>query len=300
MIEFEVATKYFGSTAALDEVSFVALPGEVTALLGPNGAGKTTLFRCLLGLDRLDAGTALFDGVSFTEMYEPAKHVGVMLDSRHGNPNRTGYQHLRAKSILLGLTKAHVWQALESVGLSDSGHKRIGRYSLGMKQRLAIAYALLSNPETVIFDEPLNGLDSDGIRWVRELTRGLADEGKTVLLASHFMTEVESTADRIVVLDNGQVLADSDTGDLLLPLGVKVAALDTDALIRTLESNRIEFETSNKGVICYGIEAELLGHLAHDTGLTLSHLSAVNEGLEQAFLRLIAKSQSSAPSPDGK
>jgi len=287
MIEFEVATKYFGQKAALDEISFEAMPGEVTALIGPNGAGKTTLFRCLLGLDRLDAGMALVDGKPYAQLEHPARQVGVLLDSRHGNPGRTGYQHLRAKAIATGYTKERVWQVLEQVGLASAANQRIGKYSLGMKQRLGLASALLCDPQTVILDEPLNGLDSDGIRWVRDLTRQLADSGKTVLLASHFMSEVENTADRVVVLGNGHVLADADSAELLGQLGVLVVAHETEALIRMLSLGGIDFEIGTLGITCRGVAARDVGELAAAGGLALTHLSELRETIEDAYLRIL-------------
>lgn len=289
MIEFEAATKYYGSKPALDEVSFEAMAGEVTALIGPNGAGKTTLFRCLLGLDRLDAGEALIDGTPYAQLKQPVQNVGVLLDSRHGNPGRTGYQHLRVKAIQTGLSKAHVWNALEEVGLANSGHKRIGAYSLGMKQRLGIAYALLCQPQTVILDEPLNGLDSDGIRWVRGLTRKLADAGRTVLLSSHFMSEVESTADRVVILNRGRVVSDSDANNLTKLLGTIAASEDREGLLAALTRGSIEFEVREGTVFCGQTSAQEIGRLALENGIALSRLEPLTETLEAAYLRIIAQ-----------
>lgn len=289
MISIENASKYFGEKLALDVVSFEAMPGEVTALIGPNGAGKTTLFRCMLGLDRFDAGEALFDGIKFASLANPSRHVGVMLDGRYGHAGRTAYQQLKAQAIASGVSAGRVLETLELVGLSAVAKKRIGTFSLGMKQRLGLAMALLGDPHTLILDEPLNGLDSDGITWVRNLLRQLAAQGKTVLLASHFMSEVENTADHIVIMAKGQVLSDASLSETVRPLGVQVASPNLESLIRALAASKLEFEIFESFVSVMGIAPAELGRILHDARVPLSLLQAHRETVESAFARITSE-----------
>ena len=289
MIQIENASKYFGEKLALDVVSFEAMAGEVTALIGPNGAGKTTLFRCMLGLDRFDAGEALFDGIEFASLANPSRHVGVMLDGRYGHPGRTALQQLKAQAIASGVSTNRVLETLELVGLSAVAKKRISTYSLGMKQRLGLAMALLGDPHTLILDEPLNGLDSDGITWVRNLLRQLASQGKTVLLASHFMSEVENTADHIVILAKGRVLSDASLGATIRPLGVRVASPDLEALIRALAASQLDFEIFEGYVAVQGIAPTELGRILQDAGVSLSLLQESSETVESAFARITSE-----------
>lgn len=286
MIQIEWATKYFGEKLALDAVAFEAQPGEVTALVGPNGAGKTTLFRCLLGLDRLDAGEVLIDGKPYAAIKNPGRHIGVMLDGIHGHPGRTAYQQLRAQSLAIGVSKARVYEVLQMVGLDSVATKRIGTFSLGMKQRLSLASAVLGNPGVLILDEPLNGLDSDGIRWMRRLVRQFANEGHTVLLASHLMSEVQQTANHLVVMARGTVLADMPVASVLGHRGVTVAVTEPGELHRMLTAAGLAFIQNGDEFTLTGANSAQVGLLAKNSGLTLTHLTDIFESVEDAYLRI--------------
>jgi ABC-2 type transport system ATP-binding protein len=208
-------TKRFGQKSAVDDVSFVARPGRVTGLLGPNGAGKSTSLRVLLGLDRATSGTALVDGRLYRDLNQPLRTVGALLDGAGAVPERRGVDHLRWIALSNRIPKTRIREVLELVGLEAAARQRVGTYSLGMRQRLGIAAALLGDPGVVVFDEPVNGLDPDGIRWVRSFMRDYAAQGRTVLLSSHLMTEMADTADDIVVISQGRVVADGSLADVV-------------------------------------------------------------------------------------
>jgi ABC-2 type transport system ATP-binding protein len=215
VIEFRSLTKRFGQKSAVDDVSFAARPGRVTGLLGPNGAGKSTSLRVLLGLDRATSGTALVDGRLYRDLSQPLRTVGALLDGAGAVPERRGLDHLRWIALSNRIPKTRIPEVLELVGLEAAARQRVGTYSLGMRQRLGIAAALLGDPEVVVFDEPVNGLDPDGIRWVRSFLRDYAAQGRTVLLSSHLMTETADTADDIVVISRGRVVADGTLADVV-------------------------------------------------------------------------------------
>ena len=200
-------TKAYQGKLALYDVSFEVLPGRVTAFLGPNGSGKSTTLRVLLGLENATEGIALIDGVPYGKLKNPILRVGAMLDARNAHPGRTAFSHLRAIALTHGISKARVREVLALVGLEGVAKKRVGGFSLGMQQRLGIASALIGDPDLLIFDEPLNGLDINGIRWFRALVADLAAQGKTVFLSSHMLSEVEKVADHLVILGKGQILA---------------------------------------------------------------------------------------------
>ncbi|GIG61886.1 hypothetical protein Lfu02_62580 [Longispora fulva] len=199
-------TKRFGADTVVDHLSFTAEPGRVTCFLGPNGAGKTTTLKMLLNLTRPTSGTATIGGITFTEMAEPLRSVGVVLESAGAHPGRTGRDHLRVVAATMGLPDTRVDEVLDSVGLTTAARRRAGRYSQGMRQRLGIATALLGDPATLIFDEPTNGLDPAGVHWVRGRLRALADEGRTVLVSSHLLTEMEMLADDVVIIAAGRLV----------------------------------------------------------------------------------------------
>ncbi|WP_322410006.1 ABC transporter ATP-binding protein [Microbacterium invictum] len=215
MIEVRSLTKKYGATLAVDHVDFDVSPGEVTGFLGPNGAGKSTTLRMILGLDRPTAGSALVDGSPYRTLTEPLRRVGALLDAQALHPGRTGRDHLRIAALTNGLGRDRVELALHRTGLTDAAGKRIRSYSLGMRQRLGIAGALLGDPAILIFDEPVNGLDVDGVRWIRELLRGLADEGRTVFVSSHLMSELQLIADRVVIIGKGRLVADAPLADVV-------------------------------------------------------------------------------------
>jgi ABC-2 type transport system ATP-binding protein len=215
MIEVEALTKRYGSTTAVDGLTFTARPGTVTGFLGPNGAGKSTTMRVVVGLERATSGHATVDGRRFADLPAPLHAVGVMLDARSVHPGRTAYAHLLAMAQTHGIGKARVREVLAQTGLESAARRRAGTFSLGMGQRLGIAGALLGDPATLILDEPVNGLDPDGVLWVRRLVRELAAEGRTVLLSSHLMHELALCADRVVIIGRGRLLADAPVQEIV-------------------------------------------------------------------------------------
>ncbi len=227
MIEFSRLTKRFGSRLALDDVTFRVEPGAVTGFLGPNGSGKTTTMRILLGLEPPTSGAALVDGVPYAQLPDPLRRVGALLDARSAHPARSAFAHLRALALTHGIPAARVQRVLELVGLADVAGARVGGFSLGMRQRLGIAAAMLGDPATYVFDEPTNGLDPDGVLWFRSLVRSFADEGRTVFLSSHLLGELALTADRVVVLGRGRVLVDATLEDLAARHGIPLSELRT-------------------------------------------------------------------------
>ncbi|GCD19452.1 hypothetical protein CTKZ_10140 [Cellulomonas algicola] len=215
MIEVEALTKRYGSTTAVDGLTFTARPGTVTGFLGPNGAGKSTTMRVVVGLERATSGRATVDGRRFADLPAPLHAVGIMLDARSVHPGRTAYAHLLAMAQTHGIGKARVREVLAQTGLESAARRRAGTFSLGMGQRLGIAGALLGDPATLILDEPVNGLDPDGVLWVRRLVRELAAEGRTVLLSSHLMHELALCADRVVIIGRGRLLADAPVQEIV-------------------------------------------------------------------------------------
>src|SRR5688572_25768129 len=236
MIEVRGLTKRYGAALAVDDLSFDVEPGKVTGFLGPNGAGKSTTIRMMLGLDRPTAGQALVNGRSFTTLPEPLREVGALLDPGSLHPGRTGRSHLRVAARANGIPQRRVDEVIELAGLGSAARRRIKGYSLGMRQRLGIASALLGDPRVLLVDEPINGLDLDGVRWIRGLLRRLADEGRTVLVSSHLMSEMEQTADRLVVIGRGRLIADATTAEILRGLGnrqvrVRTARADRKSVV---------------------------------------------------------------------
>ena len=219
VIEVNELTKRYRDAVAVDELSFTVEPGMVTGFLGPNGAGKTTTMRVLVGLVEPTAGEALIGGRSYSSFRHPLREVGALLDANAVHPGRSAVEHLRWLARTNGIGPGRVATALDQVGLTDAARTRVGRYSLGMRQRLGIAGALLGDPGVLIFDEPVNGLDPQGVRWIRELMRSLAAEGRTVLISSHLMSEMELTADRLVVIGRGRLLMDTTIGELITTEG---------------------------------------------------------------------------------
>ncbi|RZI93774.1 MAG: ABC transporter ATP-binding protein, partial [Microbacterium sp.] len=215
MIVADTLTKSFGVKTAVSQVSFTVPPGQVTGFLGPNGAGKSTTMRMIVGLDRPTSGSVTVKGLPYRQLSSPLTEVGVLLDANAAHPGRSARNHLRSVAATHGIGKARVDEVIGLVGLESVAGKRLRSFSLGMRQRLGIATALLGDPQILILDEPVNGLDPEGVRWVRELLRGLAAEGRTVLLSSHLMSEMSQTADHLIVLGRGQVLADAPTADLI-------------------------------------------------------------------------------------
>ena len=289
-IEVQGLTKHFGDVLAVDDLTFTVEPGKVTGFLGPNGAGKSTTMRIMVGLDRPTAGTALIDGRRFAAADEPLREVGALLDATSVHGGRTGRNHLRVAARTNGVGERRVDQVIEQVGLGKAAGRRIKGYSLGMLQRLGIAAALLGEPRVLLFDEPVNGLDLDGVRWIRGLLRELADQGRTVLVSSHLLSEMQHTADRLIVVGRGRLIAHATTEEILRGLGgrqVRVRSARLDELLARLEDRGLAAtRISEQELRVDGGSAEEVGALAHTLGIPLDHLAEVELSLEEAYLRL--------------
>jgi ABC-2 type transport system ATP-binding protein len=288
VIELAGLTKEYRTRVAVDDLTVTIHPGRVTGFLGPNGSGKTTTMRCILGLTRPTAGTATVLGRHYRELARPMRRVGALIDPRARHPGRTAHRHLLALAQSNGLPAARVDEVIELVGLQSVAHDRVRGFSLGMGQRLGIAGALLGDPDVLLLDEPVNGLDPEGIRWVRELLRDLADEGRTVLVSSHLMSEMEDTADHLVVLGRGRLLADVPMEDLLgahssvrvrTPQGPMLA----DAVRRA--GGRVELEIDG-ALRVEGLSLTEVGDVAFVADVRLHELSRVTASLEAAYLAL--------------
>ena len=289
MIEVHSLTKQFGNLKAVHNLSFTAAPGRVTGFLGPNGAGKTTTLRCALALIRPTAGQVTFGGRTYSQIKQPAGHIGVTLEASSFHPGRTGLNHLMTMAPGLGVNKARCLQLLEQVGLGNVGQKRVGQYSMGMRGRLSLAGALLGDPEFLLLDEPTNGLDPEGIVWVRKLLRSLAAEGRAVVVSSHMLSEVEQAVDDVVVISQGRLVHASSLEQmrqLALPRNQVVAA--DPAALATLANQHgwpIVTETDDS-LLFEGPEAKVIGHAAFQAGLELHQLATQRQGLEQLYFAM--------------
>jgi ABC-2 type transport system ATP-binding protein len=290
MITVENLTKRYGSHPAVDDVSFTCAPGTVTGFLGPNGAGKSTTMRMICGLTTPTSGTATVDGIPYRRYGNPGRHVGVLLDASAQHAGRTGREVLTLAARTMGIDTREVERSLDRVGLNAAAAKRrVRAYSLGMRQRLGLAHALLGSPRVLILDEPANGLDPEGIFWMRGLLRDFADHGGTVLLSSHLLREVEAVADRLVVIGAGRVVAQGDKDELLAESGTLVRALDPAGLDLVLKRIGLAGTKTTDGGVVVHAEAETIGRAAADSGLVLLELRpAGSGGLEQMFLTLTA------------
>ena len=301
VVELHNLTKSFGEVAAVDEVSAVALPGEVTALLGPNGAGKTTTLRMLLGLVAPSSGTATFGGRRYDELTDPVRRVGAVLEASGCHPGRTALDHLRILATASRLPKDAPMRVLAETGLAADARRRVGAFSLGMRQRLGLAAAMLGDPDVLVLDEPTNGLDPPGVRWLRGYVRRLADEGRTVLVSSHALSEVEQTADHVLVLAHGRLLRSSRLAALRAEAGVgsRVRTPDPDRLSAALQAAGHRCRRTDEG-LAVDASPEEVGELAAEHGVVLHGLVATAD-LEQAFFRLIQESGSAQrpASPEG-
>jgi ABC-2 type transport system ATP-binding protein len=289
MISLRGLTKEYGDVRAVDDLSFDVAAGKVTGFLGPNGAGKSTSMRVLMGLDRPTSGAATINGRRYVELGAPLREVGALLDAGAMHPGRTGRAHLRIGALSNGIPQSRVDEVIEQVGLGKASRRRIKGYSLGMRQRLGIAAALLGDPPVLLFDEPVNGLDLEGVRWIRGLLRGFADEGRTVLVSSHLMSEMQLIADRVVVIGRGRLIADADIDEVLRGIGtrtVRVRAPRADDLQVALASRATVSRTGPDELEVSGLAAAEIGDLAHELGLRLHHLAEVEQSLEQAYLSL--------------
>ena len=299
MITVDRLTKQYGRATAVDDVTFTASPGRVTGFLGPNGAGKSTTMRMMVGLTRPTSGTATVLGGRFADLPNPGLEVGVLLDASAQHAGRTGREILTLTQQMMGLPSRTVEEMLAVVGLTPTeASRRVRDYSLGMRQRLGIATALIGDPQVLILDEPANGLDPAGIRWMRDLLRGYADRGGTVLLSSHLLHEIEVIADDIVVIGHGRVVAHGTKSDLLARAGTIVQTRDHLQLVAALDTAGITVTDhgtpGGTGALTLHVDAdpELVGRLAHLADLPLVELRAADgAGLEDMFLELTANTQ---------
>jgi ABC-2 type transport system ATP-binding protein len=288
VIELDGLTKRYGARVAVDDLTVRIEPGRVTGFLGPNGSGKTTTMRCIVGLARPTAGTATVLGVPYRDLDVPMRRVGVLIDPRARHPGRTARSHLVALARSNRLPVSRVDDVLDLVGLTDVADERAGGFSLGMGQRLGIAAALLGDPDVLLLDEPVNGLDPEGIRWVREVLRGLAAEGRTVLVSSHLMSEMEDTADHLVVVGRGRLLADLPIGELLgAQAVVRVRTPAVRLLAAALARSGADVVAEDDGALrVSGLEAAAVGEVAYAAGVPLHELTRVTASLEAAYLAL--------------
>jgi ABC-2 type transport system ATP-binding protein len=290
VIEISGLTKRYGHATVVDNLAFVVRPGMVTGFLGPNGAGKSTTMRLILGLARPDRGHARIGGRAYSELREPLKQVGALLEAASPHKALRAVNHLRwvAKSNRIGPRR--VTEVLEMVGLADAGRQRVGTYSLGMGQRLGLAMALLGDPAVLVLDEPVNGLDPEGIRWFRQFTRGLAAEGRTVFVSSHLMTEMAMTADHLIVIGKGQLLADTSMADFTRRNArtyIRVRAPEADRLAKELRAAGMAVVTAADGAMeVTGATPADISRVATASGLTLDELTTQSASLEEAFLAL--------------
>src|SRR5690349_13819318 len=294
MIEARGLTKRYGSTLAVDQLSFSVEPGRVTGFLGPNGAGKTTTMRMILGLDRPTAGTVTVAGKPFAQAAHPMREVGALLDAKAVHGGRSAYNHLLCLAQTNNLPKRRVNEVLELVGLTEVARKRTKGFSLGMGQRLGIAATLLGDPKILMFDEPVNGLDPEGILWIRNLMKALANEGRTVFVSSHLMSEMEHTADHLIVIGRGQLLADCTMEEFIARSSgqtVRVATPQPQVLAKAVTGAGGSAVAGTGGaLIVSGLVAAQVGDLAFEHGVRLHELTVVRASLEAAFMELTADS----------
>ena len=289
-IEINGISKRFGTVQAVSDLSFEVEAGRVTGFLGPNGAGKSTTLRILLGLVHADGGSATFDGRNFEKLPEPSAEVGAVLEDASFHPGRSGRNHLRILAAAGGHPASRVDEVLELVGIADAGDRLVKGYSMGMRQRLAIAAALLGDPEVLILDEPANGLDPPGIRWMRELLRSEAGRGRAVLVSSHLLSEVSQSVDDVVVIAHGKLRT---AGSLQQVLGqaeggvTRVRARDREALGRALAEAGLEYQPDDSGALLVrGVAPDAIGETANEHRVALSELVAVGPSLEDVFFEL--------------
>ncbi len=292
MIEVEHLTKRFRRATAVDDLSFSVPRGRITGFLGPNGAGKTTTLRVLLGLALPTSGRASVAGKRYRELEAPLKTVGAVLEASNYHPARTGRNHLRVLAAAAGIANARVDQVLAEVDLSDAARRRVGGYSLGMRQRLSVAAALLGEPELLVLDEPANGLDPEGIRWLRNFLRSFADGGGTVFVSSHVLAEVSQLADEVVIIHRGKLVAHQPVVELIAQAAgaTRVRSPRAAALLERLRAAGIDAEADGERLAVHA-PPERVGDLAAEAGIPLHELVADTGSLEEAFLELTAEPQ---------
>jgi ABC-2 type transport system ATP-binding protein len=293
MIEARTLTKKYDDKVAVDGLSFTIEPGIVTGFLGPNGAGKSTTMRMMLGLDRPSSGSVLINGKRYAEHAAPLNEVGALLEARAIHPGRSARNHLLSLALTSGIKRGRVDQVLDMVGLTEVAHKRVGEFSLGMGQRLGVAAALLGDPRTLILDEPVNGLDLDGIRWIRALLTRLAGEGRTVFLSSHLMSEMAMTAEHVIVIGQGRLLRDQPMADFIREAAVssvRVLSPEGDRLAEQLKNAgatvTVDATDTDGTLTVEGVTGRDVGTLAAQAGITLWELASQSGSLEDAYLAL--------------
>jgi ABC-2 type transport system ATP-binding protein len=291
MIEAQQLTKRYGETTAVDRLDFTVRPGTVTGFLGPNGAGKSTTMRMIIGLDAPTGGMVTVNGRRYHEHSAPLQEVGALLEAKSIHPGRSAFDHLMAQAYTHGIPRRRVEEVIELTGLQSVAKKRAGAFSLGMGQRLGIAAALLGDPATVMLDEPVNGLDPEGVLWIRNLLTGLAAEGRTVFVSSHLMTEMALVADHLIVVGRGRLLADTTVDDLVRQAdgdSVTVATIDPARLREVLAGPGVEItgRAGSEELQVTGIAARSIGMKAAEAGIALFELTVKTVSLEEAFMEL--------------
>lgn len=290
MIELKGLTKQFGQTVAVQDLTFTVQPGLVTGFLGPNGAGKSTTMRMILGLDKPTAGSALIDGKHYQELERPLTQVGALLDAKWVHPNRSARAHLEWLAASNDIPKSRVEEVLRLVGLSEVASKNAGGFSLGMSQRLGLAGALLGDPKVLLFDEPVNGLDPEGILWIRRFMQRLAAEGRTVLVSSHLLSEMSQTAEQLIVIGRGQLMFDGTTQEFIdraSEQSVRVRSPQLDQLRSLLTSHGMTVkEDGDAALIVAGVTSDEVGKVAGTNNVTLYELAPQSASLEEAFMRM--------------
>jgi ABC-2 type transport system ATP-binding protein len=289
VIKVRGLTKRFGGVVAVDDLSFDVAPGEVTGFLGPNGSGKSTTMSMIMGLNHPDSGTVTISGKKYKDLRWPMREVGGLLEARALHPGRSAYAHLRSLAQYGGIAKSRVDEVLDQVGLTSVARRRVGKFSLGMGQRLGIAAAMLGDPAVILLDEPVNGLDPEGIRWTRSLCRELAAEGRTVLISSHLMAEMARTADQLVVIGKGRLIAELSVDDFVAcssKQSFKVRAANVDLLVPALEdAGALTLREPNSCLTVMNLSAEAIGELALEQQNAIYELTDLCS-LEDAFMEL--------------
>jgi ABC-2 type transport system ATP-binding protein len=295
MIEIEHLSKRYGNTQAVDDLTFQIRPGIVTGFLGPNGAGKSTTMRLIVGLDKPTTGSVTVNGRRYRDLHAPLCEVGTMLEARAIHTGRSAYNHLLAMAQTNGIARRRVDEVVELVGLESVARKRVGGFSLGMGQRLGIAAALLGDPPVLILDEPANGLDPEGILWIRTLLKGLAREGRTVFLSSHLMSEIALTADQLIVIGRGRLIADASVADVVAQASTNAAVLvrseSTERLRGALAGPGVRVDALGPGQLeVHGLSGRRIGEVALEEGIVLDELTPRQATLEDAFMALTGES----------
>jgi len=289
MIEASGLTKRYGSTVAVDGLSFTVPPGQVTGFLGPNGAGKSTTMRLILGLDSADAGAVTVNGRPYRQYQRPLFQAGALLEARSFHGGRSAYHHLLCLAAANGIGRNRVAEVLDLVGLDGAARRRAGGFSLGMGQRLGLAAALLGDPPVLILDEPVNGLDPEGVAWIRTLLRSLAAEGRTVLISSHLMSEMENTADRLIIIGRGRLIAQAGMSELLAAGSgsyVKVRSPQAGQLAALLQASGATVSRHDDALAVTGADAGTIGELARTSGIALTELAVQQASLEDRYMEL--------------